>query len=787
MIPGLSAPIPGFSPDFFKPSPLTERPSAGVSLSDGQSLSEFVESPEFKQFEREFREHVASIQAFASRHLSETSAEHVCAAFQQLADRLFDTDYDFFGAGKHTLYGVGKRSLQAFDAHLSNPAIDLAIRQSCLMELASGIQECADGAAGNLQDATKLFDLALGSPFLRARDEVATASINEAYLHLTTDGNPIEITFLGKHKTVDSIPTAYEAHAARSLRNAMAEGLGMPRLTDPTADLFEFPPESVAYCGRLVAKHLTPARLALNLAEEYLNAVRQAVFTLFGTKGADGMQNPHQIFDRRQIREAASQIEKDRKDYGAIRFESVFTPQDEDGVNVRINTDPALIALDILAQQRRNGFLARAYVPETLAHWRHDGKNISIRQIDGIMAWALEDGVPRSLSCRHLMLICPKDFRGREDIPKLLVATVIENTPPETLRTRLPLNWLSISDTPRLFSKWTPEEFTAFLERNQASIARLPLNRKRRIARGVVCRGRPSDLDFCGLDGSRLFGPPAGQAHRPAFFGLALLRGDPPMLNRLLDLFKEGWNESESIKAHATAILASADEHGTPALAEALTRRHPNPALPRYYDILMQAAGSGIIGANELEQLLDGRDRFKIPALGYPIRSNIAEHIGAFCAALIEACVRGHIDAGQFCSVLSAKARDIPAIFIAAAEGCTEIVRIIGTAVVAAHRKKIIDGAQVLELLSARIHHGWTALRAAIGNGDPEMVMAYGDVLTLAMQEGALTYEDGDYILQDAAAMLEKEQEEPLEEGQLAAVAAFIEFRSGYGREQTRL
>ena len=654
-------PIPGFSQAFFKQPPSPAEPvSQGISFPcfPKQTLDQFV-AAHLEQFENEFMARVACINQFALLHLSETSAETVCAAFDQLAERLFDTAYDFFSGQKEILYGTGKRSLDLFAEQLPDPNLDIDVRRNTLMELAAGIQECAPGAARSLGNATQAFDLARGNQFFRAKDEAVMTSIIEAYGHLTGSGRPVEVIVNGETRLVSSIPEVFEGHYVISLRNALAESLGLARQTDPTSEIVGLPSESIAYCGAYVARHLTPARLALKLAEEYMETMRQAVLPAKAEA-----HDPHRVFDYERISPAVNTIRDMLKSHGDIDLRSVFTPLDDDFEQVRFNADPALVARDILEQQRRNGLLANSYLPETVAHWQRNGKSIGIRHMAGQFAWAVENNTAKPLSTKHLRLIRPKDFSGREHIPRLIAATVIKNTPPKILQANLSPEWLSIANAAEVFSKWSPGELTHYLKRNQTQMIQLPLNRRRSIAKGIVACGSATDLDLCIHHGRIMFEPPTTGVHPPPYFRIALLRGDPVMLNKLLNLFEAGKQKSANIRALAAMILASADENGTPALADALSRRQRNAALAPYFRILTHAAIGGTIDSDQLEHLLIARRHYKMPALlpddwsalHGALANGAAKAVEAFGDALMYAIDRGALSQEQVIHILQGPA-----------------------------------------------------------------------------------------------------------------------------------
>jgi hypothetical protein len=740
----------GFSPDFFKLPAAQAANTSSAAHAGGESISfpqyeqetvaEFEQSLQFAQFKQEFLAHVACVNQFAKDYLGDT--EHaVCHAFDELARRLFDTQYDFFAENKCTLYGVGKRSLEQLSHLLKDADIDLALRQTCVLQLADGIDKCAAGAAVNLAEATQTLQAAHGDQFLRIKDEVATALVTEAYRELTSGRAPITFTITLQEKTILAVPNEYEIHFATFLRNALAESLGLQRREDPAPEKCEFSSEAIEYCRQYVAQRLTPARLAMALAEEYLQTFLKPIVEAIDPAGAGKHRHMTMLFNYTTWSQRLDDARLPLKAYGEVSLHSLIRAADPNSKRFRLNTDPTLVALDILNQQRRNGAVTASYIPGEIVDWRYKDADIRIRHLAGQLAWSVEDGDASPLSTKHLILVSPKDFPDREDVAKLIIHNVVKNTLPERLQACLSLEWLSIADTAEVFSRWNPATLSRYLKRHANHMTALNPSQKHAIAKGVIACGSLADLNICVKHGCMLFEPPADAGRLPAFFQIALRRGDILMLTGLLRLLESSMAKNSTIKQQIGAILASADEFDVPALFNVLAQTKRNPALSAYYNIVLGAATSKMITSAQLEHILAARDARNIPGLTIAMKNNDCEKIGEYGATLMDAHASRLLDGRQFARLLNAlDARGASALLQGICDDHEDAIEYYGSIVMAAFTKKILSPAQVLALLSpADGKEEWSYLWYAARIGKTAAVTALGKVLVSANESGALS------------------------------------------------
>jgi hypothetical protein len=738
----------GFSPEFFKPQPqrAAVATAGGVSFSveEDQSISQFQQSPRFATFKQQFLAHIDAIAEFAREHLGD-AAHDVCSAFNVFSEKVFDLKKAYFAGEEGILYGEGKRSLEQFSSQLADPAINLAQRRNCVLQLAEGIQECGAGAAVNLAQATRSLQEIKGNQFHRIKNEVAMALITEAYRQLTTEGKPAGFSIHMAGKTIDRIPAAYEIHFATSLYNALADDLGLEKHVDPLAQRCGFSFEAVEYCRQYVMQGLNPARLARDLAERYLHDFRGPVVEVLeqdgGKMARGGRRDPHAAIDYRKWRGQLDTAKEALNSYGDISMYSLLTP-DAQYRTAQLHNDATLVALNMLDEQRANGFLEVSYRPRTLLNWRHAGVNIRIRHLAGELAWAVEKGEEKLLRIKHLMLLSPTDFLGSEKLARLIVANVIKNTRPEMLQACLSPEWLSMADTAALFSQWTPEALSCYLKRHATHIVTLPRFRILSIAKGLVARGSVADLELCVERGNILFEPPRTDLHTPEFFQIALLRGDPLMLASLVKQLEEGMLISSRIKQQLAAILASVNEQGAPALFEIFCRRKPNPLLSLYYNMVVRAAIDRLITPEQLATILAAKNSRQTPALTILMKHNDGEKIKDFGVLLMNAHTHGVLDREQFRTLLgAATAGQVPAILLAVDNECADAIMAFGGIVVAAHENGMHDRSGVFSLLEGQIADGWSALRYAADTGKTGAVIAIGKVMRVAVRKEALSNE----------------------------------------------
>ncbi|RXZ36781.1 hypothetical protein D9O50_09945 [Oxalobacteraceae bacterium CAVE-383] len=769
----------GFTPDFFKPLPPPAADAAeGISFPRhaGETIAEFRQSADFPGFKREFMAHIECIKQFATEYLGD-EAHGVHVAFDEFTGKLFDDGSDFFEGEENILYGVGKRSLEQLSVRLADAGIEPARRQTCVLELAEGIGQCAGGAAVNLAEAAQSLQSAHESQFLRAKNEVATALITEAYLHLTAEPAPVAFTLKIGAMPVPRIPVQFEIHCATSLRNAVAECLGLAKHVDHVADNCEFSSEAIGYCLQYISQRLTAAGLAKGLAEKYLHDFRQPVAAALaqdtvGTASGIMHGDGDRVFKYRKWSGRLADARETLKGYGEVRMVSLITAVGPHRRKFRLNADSTLVALDILDYQRRNGAVAASYRPETLMHWRHGEKEISIQYIAEQLAWAVENGEARLLDTKHLMLISPKDFQGRERTAELIAANVRKNSSPEVQQACLSPEWLSVLDCADVFAAWTPAALSLYLKRHAMRIAMLPRSGFLSIVKGVAACGSKADLDMCVPHGSVMFEAPAGSAP-PDFFRIALLRGDVLIFNAVLRRFEEGMSKSDRIRRQAGAIIASADAQGVVAAAGAYLKPGHNPVLSAYHNIAMRAVRNRLMTAAQFEDILAAKNGRGTAGLVFAIKNDDCEKIREFGAILLDAFACGLLDSAQCAKLLSAPTRaGIPALLIAVRENLSDAITVFGGVVIAANISKAINRGQAFSLLSAHAWADCSALAFAAASGKCNAVLGFGKVIAVAASKGVLTNAQVYRLLQGRPALGQQLLEMALCLGHFDAVKA---------------
>jgi hypothetical protein len=750
----------GFSPDFFKrPKAPDDRAALAEGISfpqrAGETVIEFEESPQFPLFAYEFMVHLDCIKRFADEHLDDTAHE-ISRVFDDLGRRLFDPDYAFFGEEKNILYGVGMRSLRQFASQLADSALNLAQRKNSVLQLTDGVQECAAGAAVNLADAASMLQSMLGGEFQRIRESVATALVVE--FHQSLD--------------MSNISPTYEIHSATRLRNEISETLGVEKIEDPLAEHCHYTPKEIEDCRQHVLRHFTPARLAMALAEEYLEAFRQPVIA--SLKGGDPAVNLSAPFDYQQFSEDVSTAKEPLNNYGDVDMRSLLTYTDENFSHARLNADPSLVALDILDGQQRNGTVAENYRATTLLKWRHLDTEICVMHHAAQIAWATENNESRLLGAKHLLLMHPREFKGKEDLAKRILANVITNEAPEMLQACLSLPWLSIADAQQVFASWTPAAISRYLRLHSMQITALPRFRKLAIIKGIVAHGTLSDLALFVQNGLTLFAEPHDKTRiLPSFLTIALLRGDHQMLGTLGTLLLNAAGKRIPLTT-GNAMFMAVNARGVSVLHAVLTDKADNPALSQLGEIATNATLRQLMTSAELEEVLSARNAYGTPAFLFAMRNNDDTKVRDFGTIVMDALKHDALDGTQAETLLRAdNGGGAPALYFAAINDCGEAIIAYSSVVLSGHSEGLLTQKQASDLITGRTDEAGTVLLCAINYGNDHAVTCYGKVLSIATEYKALTLADICEVLGGGSASKTYVIEAALYRNQASTITAF--------------
>jgi hypothetical protein len=756
----------GFSPDFFsrQKAPAID-PAIDEAISfpqhEGETMAEFEQSSQFPLFVYEFMVHLDCIKRFADEHLGD-AAHEISRAFDDFGRRLFDPEYAFFGEEKSILYGAGMRSLCQFTRMLTDSALNLPQRKNSVLQLADGVQECAAGAAVNLADAASMLQSMLGGEFHRIRESVATALVIE--FHQCLD--------------VSKISPAYEIHSGTRLRNEMADTLGFKKIEDPLAEHCDYTPTEIEDCRQHVLQHFTPARLAMVLAEEYLEAFRQPIIETLNTEPLTEGQTAVNVsapFDYLKFSAQLYTAKEPLKNYGDVNMHSLLTYTDENFSLARLNADPSLVALDILDGQRRNGTVTENYQATTLLKWRHRDKEICVMHHAGQIAWATENSESRLLRAKDLMLISPREFKGKEEVAKRIVANVITNETPEKLQACMSLAWLSIADTQQVFATWTPAAISRYLKRHSMQIVFLPRFRKLAVIKGIVAHGSLSDLALFGQSGLTLFAESIDKTRTlPAYFTIALLREDQGMLDALGTLLVSAAGKSIPLRT-GNAMFTDVNARGASVLHSVLANKASNPVLLRFGEIAMDAALRQVMTFTEFEEILSAKNAHGTPGLLFAIRNNDASKIKDFGTILMNASKNRALDAGQAETLLRAdNGGGTPGFYFAAINDCADAIIAYSSVVLTCHTEGFLTQRQASGLITGRTDEApGTLLLCAVNYGNENAVISYGKVLLIAAEQRALTHADIGEVLGDGTISGALLLEAPVLRNDADTVAAF--------------
>lgn len=194
-------------------------------------------------------------------------ADTVEKRLDRFRGRLFDpTHEEAYGPSKAAVYGVGFHTLKEIVRLLEDENLPPEHCVTTIENLAQDIQQCPDGAATGLVFAAEQLRLMQDNDAIYSlKGEMVRQLINEYVLHLPR-----------KHR----IDHSMEIHYVNFFNNALSEQLGLRPLKDSYATgecKRASNQKEIDGCLQYVLKKMTPARLALMLADDLRNKFGQAM------------------------------------------------------------------------------------------------------------------------------------------------------------------------------------------------------------------------------------------------------------------------------------------------------------------------------------------------------------------------------------------------------------------------------------------------------------------------------------------------------------------------------
>jgi hypothetical protein len=702
------------SPSATLPAP---EDSAGISYSPERhdTIAAFEVHVEFKEFKRQFKRQLASLIAFAKRHHG--NAEMVTHAFDQLADRLFNPQNDFYDKQTAVLFGAGKRSLDQFSGLINNGALPLAQRLAQVMQLAEGVQLCAEGAATSLALAAN--DLRLlqgGDEIYRQKQQVAQQLILE-YFRKSIFKNGQRNYYVGM-----------EIHYFNALKNPLARALGLTVQEDRTATLDDVTPHHLDECLQYVLTHMTPARLAIQCADECLSEVTCAMQRNFSESptGDTAASFDYAIFSDALEAALTPLMEK----YGKLEAGDFASPHEDSYERMQLNNDATLLALKILESLREKRLLADDYLPTTpLTHYQDDVK-IGIEHYDGQLICATENGQAVLLRASHLRNVSPFDLK---DVMALAIRTAITNSSPEQLLD-LQWGWLSVADPMQLISKTSGTSCSPLLLKHRDNIGKLPLAARQSYATTIATCGNPAEFTAYMADHADLFASSRRATEiLLAFWPIAGERKDIAMLDALTNVAMDALMPGatlpedfiEATKKALGGFLQSTDKKHQEFFA-ASTRNLG------YFAIRMRQ--HELLGADDLQDLLAAESQQLQPGLWLAMTNGNRHQVSAFGDVLLLAAAKGVLIPEQINQLLSGTYLD-SALFSALENKQAATVIAYGKTILTAYKMDFLNTAQVHALLSCPGIQGFQLrgrLLSAYKSTDDDTRCAFGELLLAA-------------------------------------------------------
>ncbi|WPX43462.1 hypothetical protein [Undibacterium sp. CCC3.4] len=322
------------------------------------SIELFERSPAHVLAKNQFYAELAQLSAF----LREQGAvpEIVLADVGLFGLRLFEGQDYYDETARALLYADGLTLFSRLVGQIVSADTPVQTGLGVCENLGREMTVCSNGIIINLtNNLTRL----LG-------DELPVKAIDTLHAYI--------IEYLNQHELNSS--KVMEIHRVNEMRNYLVDKMwGVPPITDAQFQIFT--KEQKKACFNAIAASLTPAHIALAAADECLLVMRVGLAETLGETASPDEFNYTAFHDAVLVLRKMLALR-----YGELSLHAFFCFDEGEEV-AHLRTDPSLIALDILDNQRRNGNLYESYLPQRVHEFYENGQRFQIYHYDMQLAW----------------------------------------------------------------------------------------------------------------------------------------------------------------------------------------------------------------------------------------------------------------------------------------------------------------------------------------------------------------------------------------------------------------
>ncbi|MBB3197054.1 hypothetical protein [Roseateles terrae] len=391
----------------------------------------FKASPAFKTTQDQFLERIAACEQFASQHFPAKDAAKIRSGLDTFRSHLLLNDgATFFNASLPKLYGSGKRHFDHFCLRLTQEDIDLHRRKTALRELAADLPLCRSSGAA-FRTASKTLS---GKPgglhgefhalLLRRIDALLQEVVRRG-----PGGEPLSTVAL---KRREEYLLGMEVHAVNRLRMEL-DLPGAERDDRYTCDNV-VTPGLIHYAQDLLRGELHPAELARDLAESYLQQLRELLPPEARSPTAELTDSMSKISDANAQMGAT---------FGHVPLNHLLHLDEASGQTFWQN-DVSLLATDLLKSLEEKDLVVRQALGKALSHYTPP-HHWDLLHLDWRLFLASERDEPAAepvempVQIHHALALLHR-------LPRLLplhalTDTLLSGGRPENLA-RLPAHWL---------------------------------------------------------------------------------------------------------------------------------------------------------------------------------------------------------------------------------------------------------------------------------------------------------------------------------------------------------
>jgi hypothetical protein len=317
---------------------------------DQNPMAIFLVHPDFELFKQEFVDRIDAVRQFAENHRQQSNDAlapglpppallKILGDLATFETRLFDQQLDFYSTHKDMVYGATKKSFFAVSELImrDDEKLPLERRLTALRELSPKLIVCPGGQLTgivDMLDELRTVGDRLAGQIWRRKNQIARQTILDFVA--------------GRH----AYPPGNEVHFVNFYANYLADRgeYGLPRQEDPlaTQQFTAVAADDLIDCERYAAPHLHPERLAMTLAEQYLDLITDEV------RNVTPIDQPIPADKLAEVNSHILALEKTFRGQIAFFDASSFLLT-TDYVVYRLAAGPTPMAVDLLMSLRNEG------------------------------------------------------------------------------------------------------------------------------------------------------------------------------------------------------------------------------------------------------------------------------------------------------------------------------------------------------------------------------------------------------------------------------------------------